>query len=126
MNKSTEIVIQHISLNRESPSYSLTIDGSGNIKYNGPDGARTIEKHIQIPQEDLNRIIHEFKDLYFFSFKDSYESPNQPSSQEQEQEQISVSFRLGDKYKKVSYTEDSRVEPSLKILVKEIEKLVFS
>jgi len=86
LNTGTEIVIQHKSLNKEVPSYALTIDGNGNIKYNGSDGAKTIEKHTQISQEDLNRIIHEFKDLYFFSFKDSYESPNQPSSQEQEQE----------------------------------------
>jgi hypothetical protein len=118
----TEIVIRHHSLSKGRSDYSLLIDGSGNIEYNGIKNAKMIgRKSGKISTDDLNRIIHQFKDLYFFSFRDNYESLNQHSSVEQDQ--VSVSLRLGVQYKNVSYTDESRVEPRLKMLVEEIEKL---
>ena len=115
--KNTEIIIQHNSPNKQGPDYSLRIDGNGNVEYNGLKNVNV----SKISPEDFNRILHEFQDLYFFSFKDSYESINQSKSQQEEQ--ISVSLRLGDKYKTVKYTEGSRVEPGLKMLVKQIENI---
>ena len=125
MNKDIEILIERNSHNKKARSYSLIIDGDGNVKDNRPDYAKSIGKQFsKISPENMNRLIHEFKDLYFFSFKDSYESPNYSISKEQEH--ISVSLRLGDKFKKVEYTEDSKVEPQLKTLVNEIEKLTIA
>ena len=41
-----------------------------------------------------------------------------------EQQQISVSLRLRDKYKNVKYSDASNMSPDLKELVKEIEKII--
>jgi hypothetical protein len=118
--KCTEIIVKCDSKDREGPSYSLIIDGDGNVEYNGLRNVKTLGKRlIKISTEDLNRIIHEFQDLYFFSFQDSYES----SVQHDTRPQISVSLRLKDKYKNVRYTEGSRVPHDLKVLVKQVEKI---
>jgi Domain of unknown function (DUF6438) len=128
--KNTEIIIQHKSLSKEGPNYSLRIDGiDGNVEYNGLSNVKTLGKqNSKISTDDLNRIIQEFQESYFFYLKDSYGSSNKTNSQQQHQQhqqqedQISVSLRLGDRYKNVIYTEESTVPLTLKRLVKEIEK----
>jgi hypothetical protein len=119
-NKRIEIVVERNSPNRDGSSYSLNIGGTGKVEYNGLSNVKTLGKRLtKISTEDLNRIIHEFQDLYFFSFKDSYE----PSNQSNPEQQIAVSLRLGDKYKSVKYSDGSRIPLGLKELVKEIEKI---
>jgi hypothetical protein len=112
-----EIIIQHHSQN-EALNYSLCIHGNGLVEYNGISG-----KHVtKISPQDLDRVILEYRNVYFFSFKDSYElSSNQSSSQ---QEQTSISIRDGDNYKNVKYVEGAyRVPSTLKYLVRTIEKI---
>ena len=120
----TEIIIQHDSLNKW-PVYSLRIDGNGNNEYNGIRNVKTPGKVVaKISTQDLKRIIREFDDVYFFSFKDSYELVSNQSTSKLEEQQTSISLRLGDKYKNVKYLEGAyRVPPTLKYLVKTIEKM---
>lgn len=126
MDSKKGIEIQHKSLSKEGPSYSLRIDGNdGNVEYNGLSNVKTLGKqNSKISTDDLNRIIQEFQESYFFYLKDSYGSSNKTNSQHQQQQgdQVSVSLRLGDRYKNVIYTEESNVPLTLKRLVKEIEK----
>lgn len=118
LNEGVEISIEH---DRAGSSYSLNIDSKGNVKSNAPNQPANVGRRVtKISLDDLAGIVHEFKDMYFFSFKDNYESPNQSISHER----ISVSLRLGNKYKRVTYKEDSKVESHLKMLVKRIEKLI--
>ena len=120
-NKEAEIVVERTSPNREGPSYSLNINGTGNVEYNGMSNVKMLGKRFtNISEEDLDRIIHEFQDLYFFSFKDDYKSSNHSNP---ERQQISVSLRLGDKYKNVKYSDASNIPSGLKEIVKEIEKI---
>jgi hypothetical protein len=118
----TEIVIQHNSLNKEGPSYSLRIDGNGNVEYNGLSNVKTLGKYFdKLSSEDLNRIIQGFKESYFFYLNENYGSSTEPNSQQQDE--VSISLRLGDKSKIVKYTQGSTVSLSLKMLVEEIEKI---
>ena len=118
-----EIIIQHSSLNKE-PNYSLCIDGNGNVEYNGISNVKTIGKHVtKLSSNDLKRVIHEFDDVYFFSFKDSYHLSDSQQHQPQLL-QTSVSLRLGDKFKNIKYVEGATRLPSeLKDLVKTVEKI---
>ena len=122
-NKEVEIAVERSSPNREDSSYSLRINGTGNVEYDGLSNVKTLGKRsTKISTDDLNRIIHGFQDLYFFSFKDNYyKSSNQ--SDPRQQQQISVSLRLGDKYKNVKYSGASDIPLDLKELLKEIEKI---
>jgi hypothetical protein len=120
----TKIIIKHDSPNN-GPSYSLCIDQDGNIEYNGIRNVKTLGKVVaKISPEDLKRVLREFNDAYFFSFKDSYEIVTSQSSLKQERQQTSISLRLGDNYKNVNYLEGAyRVPPTLKFLVKTIVQI---
>jgi len=118
-----EVIIQHVSLNN-GPNYSLRICESNTVEYNGISNVKTLGKHLsKVTPEELQSIIFQFKNYYFFSsFKDSYEPSNQ--SKTQDQQQTIISIRLGQKFKKVSYVEDGDFAPStLKYLVMTIEKI---
>jgi Domain of unknown function (DUF6438) len=118
----TKIIIQHDSP-YNGPVYSLSIDRNGNIEYNGIRNVETLGKVVsKISPEDLKRVLREFNDVYFFSFKDSYEIISGQSSLKQEHQQTSISLTLGSNYKNVKYLEGAyRVPPTLKFLVKTIE-----
>src|SRR3982751_6436493 len=100
-----EIIIQHISLNK-GPNYSLRICESNTVEYNGISNVKTLGKHLsKVTPEELQSIIFEFENYYFFSsFKDSYEPSNQ--SKTQDQQQTIISCRLGQNFKKISYVEE--------------------
>jgi hypothetical protein len=107
--------------NTKGPSYSLRIDGNGNVQYNGISNVRSMGLHTsKISPGDLNRLVTRFKEIYFLYLRSNYESTDKPSSQQQ---RVSVSLQLGDRHKRVEYTEGSMVPLSLKLLVKEIEKI---
>ena len=118
----TKIIIQHDSP-YNGPVYSLSIDRNGNIEYNGIRNVKTLGKVVsKISPEDLKRVLREFNDVYFFSFKDSYEIISGQSSLKQEHQQTSISLTLGSNHKNVKYLEGAfRVPPTLKFLVKTIE-----
>jgi hypothetical protein len=120
----TEIIIQHDSQSKGSV-YSLRIDGNGNIEYTGISNVKTLGKVVaKISTQDLKRILREFDDVYFFSFKDNYELISNQSSSTQEQQQTSISLKLRDNYKSIKYLEGAyRVPPMLKFLVKTIEEI---
>jgi Domain of unknown function (DUF6438) len=120
----SEIIIQHDSLNK-GPIYSLRIDRNGNIEYNGISNVKTLGKVVdKISPRDLRHIIRLFNNFYFFSFNDSYELNSNQSGLKQEQQQTSISFRLGDNYKNVKYLEGAyRLPSTLKFLVETIEKI---
>jgi Domain of unknown function (DUF6438) len=123
----TEIVIQHDLLTK-GPLYYLHIDGDGNIEYRGISNVNTLGKHTtKISPKDLENLIFEFKNVYFFSFKDSYGTVSDQSSlgqEEQQQQQTTVSLKLGDKYKSVKFLDEGYKVPSqLKNVVKTIEKI---
>ncbi len=121
-NREAEIVVECTAPKGKGSSYSLNINGTGNVEYNGLSNVKTLGKRFtKISTQDLERIIHEFQDLYFFSFKDDYYMLSNHSTPEQQQ--ISVSLRLGDKYKNVKYSNASNIPPGLKEIVKEIEKI---
>ena len=116
-------MIKHSSHGR-GPSYSIHVDGNGNIEYNGISNVKTIGKYItKISPQDLNRLIREFNNIYFFSFKNSYEvSSNQSFSQPQQE--TSISLTLGDRYKIVKYVEGAYSLPTeLKNVVEIIERV---
>jgi hypothetical protein len=118
----TKIIIQHDSP-YNGPVYSLSIDRNGNIEYNGIRNVKTLGKVVsKISPEDLKRVLREFNDVYFFSFKDSYEIISGQSSLKQEHQQTSISLTLGSNHKNVKYLEGAyRIPPTLKFLVKTIE-----
>jgi Domain of unknown function (DUF6438) len=125
----TEIVIQH-DLLIKGPLYYLHIDGDGNIEYHGISNVKTLGKHItKISPKDLENLIFEFKNVYFFSFKDSYGTVSDQSilgqeKQQQQLQQTTVSLKLGDKYKSVKFLDEGYKVPSqLKNVVKTIEKI---
>jgi hypothetical protein len=122
----TEIVIQHESLSK-GPRYYLHIDGDGIIEYHGTSNVKTLGKHTtKISPKDLENLIFEFQNVYFFSFKDNYGTvSDQPSlAQEQQLQQTTVSLKLGDNYKSVKFLDEGYKVPSqLKNVVKRIEKL---
>jgi hypothetical protein len=116
-------MIKHTS-HSKGPSYSIHVDGDGNIEYNGISNVKTIGKYItKISPQDLNHLIREFNNIYFFSFKNSYEiSSNQSISQPQQE--TSISLTLGDRYKIVKYVEGAyRLPTELKNLVEIIERV---
>jgi hypothetical protein len=126
----TEIVIQHDSLIK-GPVYYLHIDGDGNIEYHGISNVKTLGKHItKISPKNLENLIFEFKNVYFFSFRDSYGTVSDQSSlgqkeqQQQQLQQTTVSLKLEDKYKSVKFLDEGYKVPSqLKNMVKTIEKI---
>lgn len=112
------------SSHSKGPNYSIYIDGNGNVEYNGISNVKRIGKYItKISAQDLNRLIREFNNIYFFSFKNSYEiSSNQSISQPQQE--TSISLRLGDRYKIVKYVEGAyRLPTELKNLVEITERV---
>ena len=121
-NTNVEVIIQHISPNK-GQNYSLRICGNNTVEYNGSSNVKTLGKHIsKVTPEELQSIIFQFENYYFFSFKDSYEPSNQ--SKTQYQQQTIVSIRLGQKFKKITYVEDGNfAPPAVKYLVKTIEKI---
>ena len=124
----TEIIIEHDSPIK-GPRYYLHIDGDGNIEYHGKSNVKTLGKHIlKISPKDLENLVFEFKNVYFFSFKDSYGTVSDQSSLSQQQEQrlqhTTVSLKLEGKYKSIKFLDEGYKVPSqLKNMVKTIEKL---
>jgi Domain of unknown function (DUF6438) len=122
----TEIIIQHDSPNK-GPKYYLHIDGDGNIEYHGISNVKMVGKHIsKISPKELENLVFEFKNVYFFSFNDNYgpASDQYDLAQEQQLQQTSVALKLGDKYKSVKFLDEGSNMPSqLKNLVKTIEKI---
>ena len=116
-------MIKHSSQGR-GPGYSIHVDGNGNIEYNGTSNVKTIGKYItKISHQDLNRLIREFNNIYFFSFENSYEIPPSQSISQPRQE-TSISLTLGDTYKTVKYVEGAyRLPIELKNLVEIIERI---
>jgi hypothetical protein len=113
-----EIIIQHTSPN-EGPVYSLRVDENGTVEYNGIRNVKTLGKRIsKISSQELQSIIFQFENYYFFTIRDS----NQLSDQHHQQTTISV--RLGDQYNKVKYVEEGDLAPStLKHIVRIVEKI---
>ena len=113
-----EIIIQHTSPN-EGPIYSLRIDENGTVDYNGIRNVKTLGKLIsKISPQELQSIIFQFENYYFFSFRDSYELSDQ------HQQQTTISLRLGDQYKKIKYAEEGDLAPpTLKHIVRIVEKI---
>ena len=98
----TEIVVEHQSLHNIGPSYSLRIDGGGNVEFDGKSKVKTLGKHTwKISAENLNQIVFKFDDIYFTSLDDSYGLADQLNSQKKEQ--VTVSYRSGDEHKTVKY-----------------------
>ena len=106
--------------NNNGPCYSLSIDGEGNVEYTGISNVKTLGKHYsKITQEELNALIDEFKIIYFFSLKDNYRDVTNHS----DLQQTSISIRLGNRYKKITHVNGSKVPLSLIMLEKQIEEI---
>lgn len=125
--RNSEISIRHDSLNK-GPRYSLHIDGDGNVEYHGISDVKTLGKHItKLLQGDLENVIFEFQNVYFFSFKDSYGSVSNHLGLVAEQKQLqqtTISFRLANRYKNVKFVDEGYKVPfQLKKLVKTIERI---
>jgi hypothetical protein len=117
-----EIIIEHVSLNK-GQNYSVRINENNTVEYNGISNVKTLGKQItKVTSEELQSIIFQFENYYFFSFEDRYEPSNQSKSQNQQQTVISI--RLGQKFKKITYAEDGNfAPPAVKYLVKTIENI---
>ena len=58
--------------------------------------------------------------IYFFSLKDKYLSPAGPESQETK---TVISVRVGNKFKKIEYSNKGKAPHSLDSLVSQVEKI---
>jgi hypothetical protein len=92
---------------------------NGTIEYDGIRNVNTLGKLIsKISSQDLQSIIFQFENYYFFTIRDS----NQLS--DQHHQQITISLRLGDRYNKVKYVEEGDLAPPmLKHIVRIVEKI---
>lgn len=118
--KHVRITLERKWPNNNGPCYSLSIDGEGNVEYNGVSNVKTLGKHFsKITGEDLNALIDEFKIIYFFSLKENYDDTVNRS----DLPQTSISICLGNRYKNVTYSSGSNVPLSLRMLEKKIEQI---
>ena len=65
-------------------------------------------------------IVNKFNTIYFFSLKDKYLAMGCPGSQETK---TVISARVGDKFKKIVYSNNGRAPHSLDTLVSQVEKI---
>jgi hypothetical protein len=92
---------------------------NGTIEYDGIRNVNTLGKLIsKISSQDLQSIIFQFENYYFFTIRNS----NQLS--DQHHQQTTISLRLGDQYNKVKYVEEGDLDPPvLKHIVRIVEKI---
>ena len=118
--KNVEITLERKWPNNNGPCYSLYIDDEGNVEYNGISNVKTMGKRFsKITIEDLNSLIDEFKIIYFFSLRENYGDLTNHS----DLQQTSISIRLGNRYKKITHVNGSKVPLSLIMLEKQIEEI---
>ena len=112
------IVMEQRQLNNDGPWYSLSIDKEGTVEYNGIRNVKTLGKQIhKVKKEDLNELIEFAKTVYFFSLRDEYCAiVKHPNSR-----QTYISISLENRYKRITYVNESKVPRSLIMLVKKIE-----
>ncbi len=118
----SKIALEQKWLTNNGPSFSVTIDGLGNIEYKDVNNAKTLINQIsKITQQDVIELLNEAETIYFFSLRDTYgDLKNYPNSP-----QISISIQHGNRYKNIKYVKDKsiRLPRSLLMFEKKIEKI---
>jgi len=118
----SRITLEQKWLNNGGPSFSVTIDGIGNIEYKDVNNAKTrVDQISKITQEDVVELLNDAETIYFFSLRDRYgDLKNFPNSP-----QISISIHHGNRYKNITYIKDKsiRLPRSLLMFEKKIEKI---
>lgn len=116
-----EIAIEKESHNNIDLSYALKISTDGTVEFKGTANVKNVGKHtLKISQDLVAEIVDKFNMIYFFSLKDKYLVMVVPGSQET----ITViSARVGDKFKKIEYSNSGRAPHSLDSLVSQVEKI---
>ena len=116
-----EIGIEKESHDNIDPSYSLKITTNGTVEFKGTANVKNGGKHtLKISQDLVAEIVDKFNMIYFFSLKDKYLSPAGPESQETK---TVISVRVGNKFKKIEYSNKGKAPHSLDSLVSQVEKI---
>ena len=116
-----EIAIEKESHNNIDPSYSLKITTNGTVEFKGTANVKNGGKHtLKISQDLVAEIVDKFNMIYFFSLKDKYLSTAGPESQETK---TVISVRVGNKFKKIEYSNKGKAPHSLDSLVSQVEKI---
>lgn len=116
-----EIAIEKESHNNIDPSYALKISTDGTVEFKGTANVKSVGKHtLKISQDLVAEIVDKLNMIYFFSLKDKYLAMGGPGSQETK---TVISARVGDKFKKIVYSNNGRAPHSLDSLVSQVEKI---
>ena len=116
-----EIAIEKESHNNIDLSYALKISTDGTVEFKGTAKVKNVGKHtLKISQDLVAKIVDKFNMIYFFSLKDKYLATAGSGSQETK---TVISVRVGDKFKKIEYSNNGRVPHSLDSLVSHVEKI---
>lgn len=116
-----------IKLRREgkgvhSAEYNLTIYNDGTVIYKGIKNVKVLGEQIShISQDDLNRLINDFIDIYYFALKERYEARDNSASSA-----VTTSFRLEKKSKSVYHELGSQEANQLTELENKIDKITNS
>ena len=119
------ITIERRSTGNIAPSYSLTINGDGTIIYHGIENVKTIGKQKgRISEKDVNQLVNEFINIYYFALKDRYDTMADPSASSTHI--VTTSILLNGKTKKVFHVQESIAPYGLSVLEDKIDKITNS
>jgi hypothetical protein len=105
------------------PVYTLIVSGNGRVVYDGIRNVKIVGREIgQISKTNVNELVNEFINVYYFALKDKYDEPNMPG-----RPIVTTSISMDGKTKTVLHNHASRAAPEgLSVLEDKIDKITNS
>lgn len=117
------IRLQRNSVHDGKPVYVITIYGNAQVIYQGIKSVKIIgEQRGYITRNNLQQLLNEFENVYFFSFKDIYGNQGNDSTSGY----VAVSITVGNDTKKVLRFENYEGPSGLIQLEMSIDRIVNS